>query len=196
MKRKVLELRPTQFALGMREVQRKVEKLRAMGHGERSDYLHERLVRVVLAAHGRVFIVDHHHHARACWELGIEEVPVAIEEDYSRLSVDAFWDKMRASGWAHLYDQFGRGPHPPQLLPEDVRGMADDRYRSLAWALRLDGVFEKTEEAFAEFRWADFLRAEVVVGPGDEGFRKAVADACEAVRSPKAKALPGYLGKK
>ena len=58
----------------------------------------------------------------------------------------------------HLLDQFGLGPHEPRLLPEDIRGLADDPYRSLAWALRHAGAYEKTDLAFSEFKWADFLR--------------------------------------
>jgi hypothetical protein len=98
---------------------------------------------------------------------------------------------MRKARWTHLRDQFGNGPHPPHLLPEDVRGMADDPYRSLAWALRHEGAYEKSEEAFAEFQWADFLRAELKIEPGDEGFEKALATAQALAKSPGAQSLPG-----
>ncbi len=192
MKKPVLELRPTQFALGLREVQRKVAKIKAMSRDERHEYLHSRPVPVVIHDHKHWYIVDHHHHTRACWESGLDEVPVVVKADLSHLPRGEFWEAMHKARWTHLYDQFGKGPHPPHLLPDDVRGMADDRYRSLAWALRHLGGYEKSDEPFSEFRWAEFLRAELSMEPGDAGFTKAVAEAVKLARSTKARSLPGF----
>jgi hypothetical protein len=196
MKIPVLDLKPTQFALGLREVARKVAKLRAMGHDERHEYLHARPVPVVLSARKHWHLIDHHHHLRACWEAGVEEVPVEVKADYSHLALGHFWDAMHEARWIHLLDQFGHGPHDPLLLPEDIRGLADDPYRSLAWALRHSGAYEKNDAAFSEFRWADFLRKELVIEPGDDGFKKALDAAKTIARSAKAAGLPGYLGRK
>ena len=195
MKKPILELKPTQFALGLREVARKVAQLKAMGHDERHEFLHARPVPVVVSARGHWHLVDHHHHVRACWEVGVEELPVEVKADLSHLPHDEFWDAMHAAHWVHLLDQFGLGPHLPRLLPEDIRGLADDPYRSLAWALRHAGAYEKTEAAFSEFKWADFLRRELVIEPGDEGFKRALAAALAAARSPRAAQLPGFLGR-
>jgi hypothetical protein len=183
------DLRPTQFSLGMREVGRKTAKLLAMGKRELHHYLHERPVLVVLSPRRHWRIVDHHHHVRACWEA----LPISVKADLSRLSHEAFWDRMRAEKWTHLHDQFGLGPHEPHLLPESVRGMADDPYRSLAWSLRHAGAYEKTDEPFAEFKWADFLRPRVFVEHGDAGFARALTQARSLARSPAARALPGFL---
>ncbi|HEX4049157.1 MAG TPA: ParB-like protein, partial [Elusimicrobiota bacterium] len=161
MKQPILSLKPTQFALGLREVARKVAALKDMGRDERHEFLHARPVPVVLSAKKHWHLVDHHHHARACWELGIEELPVEVKADLSHLPEDGFWNAMREARWVHLEDQFGLGPHAPRLLPEDIRGLADDPYRSLAWALRRAGAYEKTDLAFSEFKWADYLRKEV-----------------------------------
>ncbi len=191
MKAPVLALKPTQFALGLREVQRKVAKLRAMGHGERHDYLHSRPVAVVLSPRKFWRIVDHHHHVRACWEAGVDELPLEVKADFSHLSEAEFWPAMEKARWVHRYDQFGAGPHEPRLLPDDVRGMADDPYRSLAWAMRHAGDWIKSDAPFAEFQWADFLRRELVVEPGDEGFAAALKAARALARSPKAAHLPG-----
>ena len=194
MKQPILDLKPTQFALGLREVARKVQKLKAMSHDERHEYVHSRPVPVVLSAKKHFYVVDHHHHARACWEVGVEELPVEIKADLSRLPAVEFWIAMHEARWVHLLDQFGLGPHEPHLLPEDIRGMADDPYRSLAWALRHAGAYEKSDLAFSEFKWADFLRKEIVVEPGDEGFARALTAARAAARSKKAANLPGFIG--
>jgi hypothetical protein len=193
MKQPLLLLKPTQFSLGLREVARKVAQLKGMSHGERHDFIHARPVPVVLSAKKHWHIVDHHHHARACWEVGVDELPVEVKADLSHLSETEFWSAMHESRWVHLHDQFGLGPHAPTLLPEDIRGLADDPYRSLAWALRHAGAYEKSDLAFSEFKWADFLRKEVPIDHGDEGFAKALAAARAVARSPKAAHLPGFL---
>jgi hypothetical protein len=196
VKQPILALKPTQFALGQREVARKVAKIKAMGHDERHEYIHARPVPVVLSQKKHWHIVDHHHHARACWEAGVEELPIEVKADLSHLPEEEFWDAMHKSRWVHLLDQFGFGPHKPHLLPEDIRGLADDPFRSLAWALRHAGAYQKSDLAFSEFKWADFLRKQIVIEPGDEGFRRALAAAEQVARSPKAKDLPGYLPRK
>ena len=192
MKKRVLELMPTQFSLGLREVRRKVAKIKALARDKRREYLRTRPVPVVIAPGRSWRLVDHHHHARACWEAGVKELPVEVKADFSGLSDEEFWRRMERSHWVHLRDQFGHGPHPPRLLPEDVRGMADDPYRSLAWALRHSGAYDKTDAPFAEFLWADFLRGELVCAPGDEGFARALKDASALARSPLARHLPGH----
>jgi hypothetical protein len=190
----VLELRPTQIALGVREVARKAAKLRAMSHDERRDYLHSRPVPVVRAPRGTYYLIDHHHQLRASWESGVDEVIVEVKADLSALTQEAFWTEMRRSHWVHPYDQFGGGPHDLRLLPEDIRGLADDPYRSLAWVLRHEGLYEKSEVPFAEFLWADFLRREIVAEPGDAGYAQAAAAARRLAHSARAKNLPGWKG--
>jgi len=195
MKVPVLELKPTQFSVGMREVTRKIKELKAMSRDERHEFLHERPVPVVISPYKFWRLVDHHHHARACWEAGIEELPIEVKADFSHLSIPEFWAAMDKAHWVHPYDQFGKGPHEPLLLPEDVRGLADDQFRSLAWALRHSGDYEKSDAPFSEFAWADYLRAQVKVIPNDDGFEAALKSARVLAHDPKAKGLPGYKPK-
>jgi len=191
MKCSVLDLHPTQFSVGMREVAKKIARLRALDSDKRHEFLHEHPVPVVLAAEKRFFIIDHHHLVRSCWELGVLQVPVDQKADLSHLNNSEFWTVLSQSHWSHLYDQFGGGPHEPRLLPEDVRGLADDPYRSLAWALRHEGGYEKSDKPFAEFAWAQYLRAKIIILPGDEGFVKALREALKIAQDPSAHGLPG-----
>ncbi len=195
MKKAVLDLKPTQFALGLREVSRKIYKLKEMGHNARHDYLNSRPIPVVISAKKHYHLIDHHHQARACWEFGIEELPIEVKADFSHLAPAEFWGAMHKSHWIHLHDQFGHGPHAAHLLPEDIRGLADDPCRSLSWALRHAGFYEKSTVAFSEFQWADFLRKEIIVEPGDEGFERALSAAEKIASSPLAKHLPGWHGR-
>jgi hypothetical protein len=195
MKRHVLELEPTQFAVGLREVDRRIARLESLSPKRLRSYLRARAVPVVVGPERRVYLVDRHHHVRAYWEAGIAEISVDVKADLSHLRVPEFWDIMRKTRWTHLYDEFGGGPHEPEALPEDVRGMADDPFRSLAWAVRRRGGYLKTGEAFVEFQWAEFFRKRLVIAHGDAGFAKALRKALEECRSSGARRLPGYRGK-
>jgi hypothetical protein len=195
MKRKVHELRPTQFALGMREVSVKREKIRKMNERELDEYLDSHKVPIVLCRNGEAHLIDHHHLVRACWEAGVHHVITEVKEDFSRLSDEAFWKAMLERSWAHLFDQLGKGPHEPHLLPIDIRGLADDPYRSLAWAVREEGVFEKSPEPFSEFRWAEYFRKKIQIPRTENGFEKVLELARKLALHPEAKHLPGFKGK-
>lgn len=188
-------MRPTQFAVGMFEVERKTKKLSALKGKELEEFLDAHPVPIVLCRDGEAHVIDHHHLVRACWELGIDEVKVHVEADLSGLSVKDFWEEMTKRKWTHLYDQFGSGPHPHLNLPMNVRGLADDLYRSLAWAIREAGGYEKTPVPFCEFQWADFLRKKIVVERTEEGFKKALEHALKLAKSPEASHLPGFIQK-
>ena len=192
-KTSLLDLRPTQFAVGMREVETKTAKLRKLGHSDRQDYLRSHPVPLVIAPGGEKFLIDHHHLVRAAWEAGVEEVIIEIKADLSKLSETQFWAHMEHEGWVYLHDQFGKGPHSPELLPDDVRGLADDPFRSLAWALRDKKGFDKSPTPFCEFRWAEFLRKHTACSPRKIGFDNALNEALKLCHKPEAKVLPGYI---
>jgi hypothetical protein len=202
MKRNILELRPTQIAVGHIEVRRKAEKLKAMGKSELRDYLQENAVPVVLAAKSTPFIVDHHHMVRACWEAGVDQVVTETKADLSHLKSGEFWGVMHKSHWIHLFDQFGKGPHEPANLPDDIRCMADDPYRSLAWAVRHQGGFDKCDAPFAEFHWADFFRKHSLIekNRGEHlehdhktWFQESLSKALKLSQSEACHHLPGFV---
>jgi hypothetical protein len=178
----------------MYEVQKKVKKIQDATEKELDAYLQEHPVPIVISRDGESHLVDHHHLVRACWEVGVEKVVVEVKEDFSHLSEAQFWEKMKALKWTHLYDQFGNGPHDHALLPIDVRGMADDLFRSLAWAVREEGGYEKSPVPFCEFKWADFLRPKLVIARTEKGFKTALDAALKLAQSKEAAHLPGYMG--
>ena len=195
MKVKVLDLRPTQMALGMKEVDYRVAKIRRMKSRELEDYLHERKVPVVFGAQSRIYLIDHHHLARACWEAGVEEVPTEKKGDLSHLPLKELWEVMHQSRWVYPYDQLGGGPHEPIHLPENIKGLADDPFRSLAWMVREKGGFDKVEAPFCEFHWANFFRKHLKKHPIADEFEHAMKEALEIARSAIASHLPGHRAK-
>jgi hypothetical protein len=186
MKIAVLKLRPTQFSVGMEEVRQKAAKLRKLSRKGLDDLLESRPVPIVKSRAGDCFIVDRHHFTRAAWEAGVEKVFVETRADLTHLSETEFWQAMAKCRFAHLYDQLGRGPLPPSALPDNVRGLADDPYRSLAWAVRRTGGYEKSGQPFSDFYWANYFRKRLVIGRGEAEFKAAVAEALTLARAENA----------
>lgn len=200
-KTRVLDLKPMQIPAGMYEVQDKAKALRGMKPKDAEEWLKEKSVPYVEDYKGRKRPVDHHHEARAAWEADIDDVYAHRyfdEEMHAKLkglSRDEFYAVTRAMGLFYDRDQFGAGPHDPNHLPEDVRGLADDPYRSVAWQVRKRGGYDKSEVPFAEFRWAQFFRARLKTYPTKADFEKAVLEAMTLVHASAAKGLPGYKPK-
>jgi hypothetical protein len=193
----LLELRPTQFVLGMREVEYKVGLLRKFSKHERENFCRAHVIPVVTGPGGEPFLIDHHHFARACWETGTDEFRVKVIKDCRKLKEKEFWNFMVRKGWIYLHDQFGLGPHPPSALPTDIRFLADDPYRSLAWEAIHKGWIRKEDLPFFEFQWAALFRRNMdrpLHSKSD--FRTALLSVRRLVFSDAAKGLPGFLRNK
>lgn len=192
---KVLDLKPTQFSLGFLEVDEKIDKIKKMKKEELQKYLEEKLIPVIIGPNNNLFMIDRHHLARCCWELNIEKVFINEIANLSHLSEEEFWKVLITAKWCHLYDQFGNGPHNHELLPENIRSMSDDPYRSLAWFLKEDKVFSKNGNnvPFIEFYWANFLRNKIKYEHGKDGIKKMIKLAKEVIKKdPEVNKLPGF----
>ena len=193
----LLELRPTQFVLGMKEIDAKTAKMKTLSAKQLKAYSADHAVPVVKGPKNQTYIIDHHHFLRACWELGIESYELKLIQDLSRLDETDFWNFMIKKDWCYLHDQFGMGPHAPSLLPMDIRCLSDDPYRSLAWALREEGYINKIDTPFFEFKWAAFLRQNLTIRLRSKSdFKQIIAEAKKWAKSKSASHLPGYAFKK
>ena len=194
-RQKVLSLKPTQFAVGMLEVDEKIELVRSFDKKQLREYIDENPVPVVVSPQGDLYIVDHHHFLAVCYHVGIKKVRVDVTKDLSKskMSYARFWKWMWKSRNAYPYCQFGEGPRKALYLPRDVRGLADDPYRSLAWFVRKAGAFENSDRNFAEFKWANFFRAKKLLDQkGPSGMPQALVKAVSLAQSAAARNLPGY----
>jgi hypothetical protein len=99
---------------------------------------------------------------------------------------------MYVSHWVHLFDQFGRGGYKPEQLPLDIRGLADDPYRGLAWAVREAGGFSKVFIPFSEFKWANYFRTHVNIDDVRYNFKRALKKAMKLCKHEAAASLPGF----
>jgi hypothetical protein len=195
MKKKILSLKPTQFAVGMLEVDEKIKIVKDYDKKQMRDFIDETPVPVVLSPSGEMHIVDHHHFLLVCYHVGIKKVRVKVIKDLSlsRMSYNQFWKWMFKSRNAYPFCQFGEGPREALYLPSDIRGLADDPYRSIAWFVRKAGAFESSARYYAEFKWANFFRERKLLEKhGRDGMKRALVQAAKLSQSPAAKHLPGY----
>jgi hypothetical protein len=187
----VLELRPTQMTLGMREVEVKRKSWREFDPEALEKRLASHMVPVIVGPRRERFLIDHHHLVRALHEEGITSVFVTVAADFHQLDVESFWNMMDFRGWTHPFDGKGRR-REYEDLPKTVEGMQDDPFRSLAGELRNIGGFAKDSTPFSEFVWADFLRRRLKPKDVKRDFAAALDAALALAKSQEANYLPGW----
>jgi hypothetical protein len=190
-------LRPTQLTVGMLEVRLKRERLRQLEKRpvELVDFILEAPIRVVLGPANRAYVIDRHHLALALLKEDFQTAPMEIEADLSHLARRAFWKKMKAKHFLHLFNAKGKAK-PLRSLPKSLRRLKDDPYRSLAGFVRMGGGFAKSGVPYAEFQWADFFRKRVDKKSVREDFDATVKKCIRLASSSAAAGLPGFLGRK
>jgi hypothetical protein len=189
----ILDLRPTQFTVGMHEVKAKRKRWRAEGTTKADKFLGKHMIPVILGPKSRYYVIDHHHLARALHDEGVKDVAVTIIVNLSKLDRDAFWFVMDNRDWTHPFDADGRR-RPYDDLPKSVDKLVDDPFRSLAGELRRAGGFAKDTTPFSEFLWADFLRRRIKRKAVEADFDHALEKALQLAKSVDADYLPGWCG--
>jgi hypothetical protein len=187
----IVELRPTQITVGMREVQAKRKSWRDRERKEYDSFLAAHMVPAIVGPGGLRYLIDHHHLALALHKEGVESVFISVVADLGNVDPDFFWNLMDFHGWTHPFDAKGRR-RDYDALPKTVDKLKDDPYRSLAGELRNLGGFAKDSQPFAEFVWADFLRKRIDGKKLEGDFDAALAVALDLARSPEANYLPGW----
>ncbi len=203
-------LHPTQASVGMVEVRIKAEKLKAkVDKQSEADFLsylrkHEKEEPVIIGPGGVFYITDHHHLARALYEIGVTRTYCTVIDNLSGTKPDAFWSRLEANNEVYLKDQNGN-PITPRDLPGSVKDLSNNPFRSLAGAVRESCGFAKGDpsssgEDYLEFQWADFFRAHwpatrIAVQDIDKNFDGATAAALQLAADKSAASLPGYTGK-
>ncbi|MBV8962003.1 MAG: chromosome partitioning protein ParB [Hyphomicrobiales bacterium] len=189
----IMELRPTQITVGMREVRAKRSHWRQIEGDKEGAFLGKHMIPVILGPKRRPYVIDHHHLARALHDEGVEHVLVTVIANLSKLEKDAFWVVLDNRSWMHPYDENGRR-RDYREIPKSVAGLLDDPFRSLAGELRRAGGYAKDTTPFSEFLWADFLRRRLKRKDVEQDFDTALKDAVELAKSMDANYLPGWCG--
>ena len=189
----ILDLRPTQMTVGMREVKEKRKRFREQDAKKQSTMIGKHMIPVVVGPDKRYYLVDHHHLARALHDEGIKDILVTVIGDLSMVERDAFWGVMDNKRWVYPYNAKGERREFSDL-PRSIDDLKDDPFRSLAGELRRAGGFAKDTTPFSEFLWADFLRRQIQRKVVEDHFAKALEDALDLAKSDRAVYLPGWCG--
>jgi hypothetical protein len=105
VKASIADMRPTQLTLGLSEVEERAAKIAAMTPADREAHLERKPVPHVLGPGKKIYIVDHHHLARALWSLKIPEAVLGERvADWSGLEAKAFWRMMESKGYCWPID--------------------------------------------------------------------------------------------
>lgn len=178
-------LKPTQIAVGYREVCVKFKKLNAAA-------TQKRLIPVIMGPRGQFYLNDGHHLALALHLAGRKSVRVTAVADLSDVGIDAFWRELEERGQVHPFDGDGRR-QPYGRMPSNILCVDDDIYRSLAGALRRCGGYAKCAAPYADFAWADFLRRRIDVPLPMRDFSAALTRARQLAASRVTEQLPGWI---
>lgn len=189
----IVDLRPTQISVGLREVKEKRKRLRKRGPKKIGNFLGDHLIPVILGPKKRPYVIDHHHLALSLHSEGVEKVLVTVVADLSELAADDFWLVLDHHSWVHPYDENGRR-RDFSKIPKSIEGLKDDPFRSLAGELRRAGGFAKDTTPFSEFLWADFFRRRMKRKSVENDFPAAVKKAMKLAKSLDARYLPGWCG--
>jgi hypothetical protein len=190
----IVDLRPTQITVGMREVEGKRKRWRQKRSAKKEmKFLAEHMIPVILGPKDRHYIIDHHHLVRALHEEGRKDVLVTVIANVSKIDKDAFWVFLDNRSWLHPFDEHGRR-RDYKDIPSTVGDLVDDPYRSLAGELRRVGGFAKDTTPFSEFLWADFLRRQIKRKLVEADFGEALEKALKLAKSSQSDFLPGWCG--
>jgi hypothetical protein len=190
---RILEIRPTQITVGMREVAAKRKQWGEQKEERRPAFLGKHMIPVILGPKGRHYAIDHHHLALALHEEGVDDVLVSVVANLGQLDKEAFWVVLDNRSWMHPFDDQGRRRDYSEI-PKSVTALVDDPFRSLAGELRLAGGFAKDITPFSEFLWADFLRRRIKRKDVDRDFEAALKAAMQLAKGKDAGYLPGWCG--
>lgn len=189
----VASLRPTQMTVGFREVAEKRRQWRERAERDGPEFLGRHMIPVLKGPKDRMFVIDHHHLARALQEEGVKEIAVNVVADLGRLQRDEFWTFCDNHGWCHPYDAEGQRRTFDEI-PKTLEALTDDPFRSLAGELRRAGGYAKETVPFTEFMWADFLRRRIKPKLVEKDFASALSKALGLAKSNEAQYLPGWCG--
>jgi hypothetical protein len=189
----IVDLRPTQISVGMREVEEKRKRLRERGVKKIGGFLGDHMIPVVLGPKRHPYIIDHHHLALSLHLEGIKRVLVTVVADLSGIERVDFWHVLDQFNWVYPYDENGRR-RDFDAVPKSIKKLTDDPYRSLAGELRRSGGFAKDTTPFSEFLWADFFRKRVRRKTIEDDFNAALRKALVLAKGSDAHYLPGWCG--
>jgi hypothetical protein len=159
---KISEFRPTEPDDGDYEVKVKTDDYEDFSHKKMRKLLQEKPVPVVIGPDGALYLIDHHHTARALWNVGQKHMIVTIQDNWSHLGAGhpnrmrLFWDKMILNGDCYLKLVSGETVDPlSPSFPQNLNELGNNPYRSLIDLMSKNGDFVPSGLPYDEFHIAE-----------------------------------------
>ena len=193
----VKDLLPTQMCVGLAEVWSRQRDFSEETSRQRLDYLRGKPVPLVRNRIGQLWMVDRHHRLRALLEMdtAVTTYGYVIAELDSESRAAAL-EALQRRGWLYLFDGRGNGPLAPAMLPPSLLSLEDDRYRSLVWKLKKEGLIKPQPLIpYHEFRWGAWLRTRPLPPFSSSQLDPALPASRRLAQSPAASHLAGWTGK-
>ena len=189
----ISKLRPTQMTLGLDEVTARAKKIADLSPSALEDLLQEKAIPHVLGPGKHVYIVDHHHLARALWSVQVSEAVLGPRlADWSGKEPKEFWRIMEAHHYCWPIDAEGNR-RPYAAIPTSIGDLTDNVWRTLGRHVR-GKAFEDLGTPYQEFMWGDYFRTFMSRRLIELEFNLAAEVANKLARLPEAQDLPGYWG--
>ena len=156
----VARLQPTQMCIGLAELNHRIADFAEASPSRRRHYLRRKPVPLVRNGAGALWMVDRHHRLSALQRVDSQATAFGyVVLDLATTDRRQTLRALRQRGWLYLHDMRGQGPWSPELLPQRLEKLQDDRYRSLVWKLKREDLMTTSPLIpFHEFHWAAWLR--------------------------------------
>jgi len=195
----ILDVRPTQFSLGMYSLADKIEEVEEAYHNDKiKKFLKSKVAPTVIGPGGFYYILDRHHTSYSILKANIPNefkvLYLDIIEDWSQLSRKEFASTMKKNKYTWLYDR-NQMERRFSELPKSVDKLDDDPYRSLAWKVRKEDGFKKVKVPYLEFYWGRFFYDQGIrlKSSNEDEIKSHLKKALSLSKSNAAKNLPGYI---
>lgn len=160
-----LNIRPTQFTLGMAEVDCRASYISKLSAEALYQYLNTRPVPLVRGPGGIFYQVDRHHLSCALMASTVPDslklLHCVVVLDYSHLPAELFWPTMMAGNMVFVENPSSHSFILPAFLPHHIDELVNDPYRALAYWVRKNGGYAKSLVPYQDSHWADYFRARV-----------------------------------
>ncbi len=185
----------TQAAIGGIEVDIRAAKIKKMSTSELDTYQVEKAGRII-RYNNKNYLVDGHHMLNAMHRAGHKTFLVQVVENWSGISQTEFETRLLDRGYCLVLSEgAARYPELRGIISQKAIALPDDPYRSLAWGVKKVGGFAKSEQDYAEFKWARYLETKISVSLIHQDFKQAIRESLSFVHLPQASLLPGYKSK-
>ncbi len=181
------------MTLGLDEVASRAAKIAEMNPADLEAHLRKKPIPYVLGPGKQIYIVDHHHLARALLSLHIREAFLGDQlADWSDKEPKEFWRLMEAHHYCWPIDAEGNR-RPYAAIPTSIADLTNNIWRTLGRRLR-GKAFEDLDTPYQEFMWGDYFRTFMTRRLIELEFDLAAEVAAKLARLPEAEDLPGYWG--